>query len=698
DHGCGGGEEGDDGAAAPRRHVPTTSNLSPARAKSESTTTTTTTTSHVSGEMERQGVKEYPSAATTAPVVRRRGRRRGVSAKSRLKATAAARHEETLEQQSQGLHLEMKRAMKVATTTFREGDRVESRWRRPTRLDKAKIDPGAWHLGRVVQSHKDGGRVDVVFEDGDGERLSGISTKHVRLAPPPSFLERYLLVSSGRDDDDVTAAAGVPGRRNSCDRRPSCAPTSAPTELVCSASRRELAYIACATKSLRCTWEDPVPISQEIARLRMLEERKMRSRPEWRGSFPLVDFSAMKRLPFGAGGMARTGGRRARNTAASAVSAVVATRDHQLQAQGTAHDDSRTRLRTLQSSPSSSLKMLTTNPQVQREENNDRDQGQGDRCTFTDHNTVKETNARSADKRRSSSSSPSPAAVAAAATAAAAGAKTAGATALLEAQAKLVSAAVAYDRCVAGARDCLDRGCAAFRLARTYSEQQKALEESTATLGPAQPARAGYTDWRGSPVVGLQSATLDVVEAMDDWAAEWAAAKGGKTDAGGGDDAFAREGVVLKDGAVAEVAVAAPPFLWEGSPLVSTIIGQSAKLVAGAPELKEWYGPGFPIERNPFFLAYPVDDRPVTPRSALVRAWVNGEMATTVSPMLLEERGKEEAAMKAVVDKQASAPSWWPTALGALGGDAHYQRIRRAEKVIAREEARAIRDREPPFT
>ncbi|CAN0527492.1 unnamed protein product, partial [Ectocarpus sp. 8 AP-2014] len=436
-------------------------------------------------------------------------------------------HQQLLEQQSQGLHLEMKRAMKVATTTFREGDRVESRWRRPTRLDKAKIDPGAWHPGRVVQSHKDGGRVDVVFEDGDGERLSGISTKHVRLAPPPSSSERPPLASSGRDDDDVTAA-GVSGRRNSCDRRPSCAPTPATTELVCSASRRELAHIACATKSLRCTWEDPVPISQEMARLRMLEERKMRSRPEWRGSFPLVDFSATKRLPLGAGGMARTGGRRARNAAASAaVPVAVVTRDHQQQAQGAAHDDSRTRLRTVPSSPSPSLKMPTTVPQAQREENNDRDQGQGDRCAFTDHNTVKETNTRSAEKRSSSSSSPPPAAVAAAAPAAAAGAETAGATALLEAQAKLVSTAVAYDRCVAGARDCLDRGCAAFRLARTYSEQQKAFEESTATLGPAQPARAGYTDWRGSPVVGLQSATLDVVEAMDAWAAEWAADKGG---------------------------------------------------------------------------------------------------------------------------------------------------------------------------
>ncbi|CAM9902304.1 unnamed protein product [Ectocarpus fasciculatus] len=361
--------------------------------------------------MEYLGVKVYPSAAGTAHCVRRRDRQRGVSAKSRLKAMAAARNQETLEQQSQGLQLEMKRAMKVATTTFREGDRVESRWRRPTRLDKAKIDPGAWHPGRVVQSHKDGGRVDVVFEDGDGERLSGISTKHVRLAPSPSSLERPPLASSGRDDDDVTPIAGVSGSRNSCDRRSSsCAPTSAPTELVCSASRRELAHIASATKSLRCTWEDPMPISQEMARLRMLGERKMRGRPTWRGSFPLVDFSATKRLPFGGSGMASTRGRRGKNAAASAAAAAAGTRDHQLQAQGTAHDVSRTRLRTVQSSSSSSLKMPRTVPQVQRKENNDRDQGQGDRCTFTNHKTVKETNTRSAAKRRSSSSSPSPAA------------------------------------------------------------------------------------------------------------------------------------------------------------------------------------------------------------------------------------------------------------------------------------------------
>lgn len=68
-------------------------------------------------------------------------------------------------------------------------------------------------------------------------------------------------------------------------------------------------------------------------------------------------------------------------------------------------------------------------------------------------------------------------------------------------------------------------------------------------------------------------------------------------------------------------------------------------------------------------------------------------MVTTVSRMLLEEREKEEAALKAIVDKQASAPSWWPTSRGESGGEAHYERIRRAEKVIAREETKVVERR-----
>lgn len=70
------------------------------------------------------------------------------------------------------------------------------------------------------------------------------------------------------------------------------------------------------------------------------------------------------------------------------------------------------------------------------------------------------------------------------------------------------------------------------------------------------------------------------------------------------------------------------------------------------------------------------------------------QMVTTVSRMLLEEREKEEAALKVIVDKQASAPSWWPTCRAAAGGGTHYERIRRAERIIARAESQVIKGKE----
>lgn len=57
----------------------------------------------------------------------------------------------------------------------------------------------------------------------------------------------------------------------------------------------------------------------------------------------------------------------------------------------------------------------------------------------------------------------------------------------------------------------------------------------------------------------------------------------------------------------------------------------------------------------------------------------------TVSALLLKEREKEEASLKAILDKQAAAPSWWPGAGGAMTKE-HYGRIRRAEKTLLREE------------
>lgn len=556
------------------------------------------------------GGDAQPGVGQRRPAASKAASRRA-NLKSRREAAAAETVERgILEQQSHGLRLEIARATRAASTTFKEGDRVESRWRRPTRLDKPRLDANAWHTGRVVQSHKEGARVDVVFEDGDGERLSGIPAKYVRLAPLASAL-RQTAVGSGVNESNNTASTG-----NKSLDSPSGTPTTMPIESLCPASRRELAHIASANTSLRCTWEEPMSIGQELARLRMLGEEKRRARPEWQGSFPLLDFQAVKRLSLGAD-RAGTGARKA---AAAAVAGGRDRRRERRQAQKKPpYGITRARTRKPAAAAAAALAAkpgMVTAKAVREDEGYRQAQPDFTRALVGNDTTT---------TRRGSSCSPPPL-------------SPLSSPALVESQARLVAAAVAYDRCVAGARDCLGRGAAAFRVARTYSEQQTAFEESTAALGPAQPARAGYTDWRGSAVVGLQNATLDVVEAMDSWAAEWAAARESKTRAAGQEGGLGREGgggsngviegekEVEKDGVVAPAPITAPPFLWEGLPLVSTIIGHSAKLLAGAPELKEWYGPGFPMERNPFFLAYPIDDRPATPRNALVRAWVDGEV------------------------------------------------------------------------
>lgn len=63
---------------------------------------------------------------------------------------------------------------------------------------------------------------------------------------------------------------------------------------------------------------------------------------------------------------------------------------------------------------------------------------------------------------------------------------------------------------------------------------------------------------------------------------------------------------------------------------------------------------------------------------------MTAQIVETISPMLLRQREEEEAALKSILDRQASVPSWWPAAQGSMTED-HYRRIRRAEKVLLRE-------------
>lgn len=502
-----------------------------------------------------------------------------------LHARKLAAEKQNLEQ-SRGLTSELKRAIKVGRTTLKEADRVESRWRRPTRLDKPRLDPGAWHPGCIVAVHKDG-RVDIVFHDGDKERLSGIPAKHVRLAPLPSSSSSSPSLLQSMEARGA-AAASATGAAN-------VSTTPAVLPDLSSASRRELAYIATATASLRSTWVDPITMDEELIRLGKLQEEKIRGRPEWRGSFPAVSFETARRSCIGDGGSAS--GKIAKQTKARAAKFQRVMRKRRRALDGI-------RRSTRQAGAGLAIPNAAGREPATKAVMDPQEQCQAQALDGCDSRIAPEE-----CSHRSTASS--------------------FATPLMEAQANLVSAAVAYDRCIAEVHECSERGTDAFRGACTYSEQQVAFEETTANLGPAQPARAGYTDWRGSPVVGLHNATLDVVEAIDAWTTQWVSTKKSTgTDAEqNGASGFRDED---KEASARESPLEAPPFFWGGAPLVTVVVDHCAKLLAQARDLKEWYGPGFPFERNPFFLAYPLDDRPETPRDALVRTYANGEVSGAV--------------------------------------------------------------------
>ncbi|CAM9353875.1 unnamed protein product, partial [Sphacelaria rigidula] len=551
------------------------------------------------------------------------------------------------EEQIRGLTSELKRAAREARMTFKVGDQVESRWRRPTRLDRARLDPNStWHAARVVQTRK-GGALDVVFEDGDFERLNGISCENVRLSSKSidigAAVSRCCVVAQTSFTDDSNSDGNYGAFTGEAG--------------LCPASRRELAHIATRTNAIRRAWKDPVTIGAELARLKIMWEEKARDRPEFCASFPAVGGEVTKRLPFGGAVLLASPGRTDKR------SKQLRSRRHNRRPAKRHSEKSRItgKLRTrfslvgsARSDPSKSVSGMERtslcSPHLLEE------------CHRTDTSGSGKDNITRHGGFATSSIFPE----------------------LDAAQSNLVSKAMAYDRCVTSSRDCLDRGAATYRAARTYSEQQAAFAETTATLGPAQPARAGYSDWRSRPIVGLQSSTLDVVEAMDAWASAWVEARGDTTGLAAG-PAVTHEAQDEKQRDTTLPGVAtAPPFVWEGTPLVLTIISQTEKLIGRVPELKEWYGPGFPIRQNPFCLGYPIVDRPKTPCSAFVKAFVKGEIVDTVSPMLLKQREEEEASLKSILDRQASVPSWWPAAQGSMTED-HYHRIRGAEKMLLRE-------------
>lgn len=422
-------------------------------------------------------IQSFSSRSSTAGHPRTGGK----DASSSSTRTIIERHEE---EQIRGLGKEIEQAARAARTTFSVGDRIESRWSRPTRFDRPRLDSaGVWHPGRVVAAHKDG-RVDVVFEHGASERLRGISSSQVRLAP-----ETVELVSVEQP---------LVGNRGETENGRQQVESTTAVDL-CPASRRELAHVARRTNAIRRTWQDPITMSTELTRLKQLWREKAQGRPEFNLSFPAVDFETAKSSTLG-GSVRAAEGRMAQmrqqqkrlnnQTKYADKSCCSGTQLSQRSLVGRS------------SVPVQELRQLAgSKPNHRHSHRIERYDDRGQRQCIGVVGVIP--------------------------TGGIASSSTAPASRVLAAvQFDLVSKAMSYDRYVASVRDCLDRGAAVFRSARTYTEQQTSFEEATATLGPAQPARAGYSDWRGRPICGLQSVTLDVVEAIDALAKEWAAARG----------------------------------------------------------------------------------------------------------------------------------------------------------------------------
>ncbi|CAM9667343.1 unnamed protein product [Chrysoparadoxa australica] len=197
---------------------------------------------------------------------------------------------------------------------------------------------------------------------------------------------------------------------------------------------------------------------------------------------------------------------------------------------------------------------------------------------------------------------------------------------------EVVRKIMARDAYLAEVKGCLARALAEHKAARTKREQQTCFDELKAMLGFYQPARPGYTDWHGREVIGLQDLTIAAVDAVHRWQLSM-------LDHHEGEEV---EGQKLL------------PFVWEGEDFLHGVINQ-CDFLGQCEEIVDWFGPDFPYKHNPFSMAYALDDRPVTPRSALVKTWLDGELTEVISTLLLEERSKELEALALTREKQVRA-------------------------------------------
>lgn len=121
------------------------------------------------------------------------------------------------------------------------------------------------------------------------------------------------------------------------------------------------------------------------------------------------------------------------------------------------------------------------------------------------------------------------------------------------------------------------------------------------------------------------------------------------------------------------------PFIWGGGNVLVRMLTHLDYLDE-IPELHQWYGDLMPLRMNPFIIAVPIENRPVTPRQATRRVLVDGKPVLRVSEKLAALRAEEVEKMDKAWKIVSSGPSWWPRC-----SKDEWIRVRAAEKIILQE-------------
>jgi hypothetical protein len=129
---------------------------------------------------------------------------------------------------------------------------------------------------------------------------------------------------------------------------------------------------------------------------------------------------------------------------------------------------------------------------------------------------------------------------------------------------------------------------------------------------------------------------------------------------------------------ISRVDTSKKPFIWDGRNVLLALV-TNLDFLNHSKELVEWYGRELPLQRNPFMLAVPMEERPPTPQSAMRRVLVDGKQVLRVSEKLVAKRIVQVEKMDKAWKQINAGPNWWPK----CSSNELWMRIRICEKILA---------------